>query len=196
MIYYAEVSITGTVVQCIHTEFVIVPPEPSEGCTLHALAAPINWAAPTKSARLMWADGAAVWVDTRVLADEQAAALDKPRADINAVVWDAVGNLTEEYKDAEVDARAYKAGGYVGTAPRSVASFARNNPTGIAQTGQWAADDIIMRAGAFAVAKLAMRENRFARQSEMRAATTLAQLDAAVTAWNGFITQLRAQLGL
>lgn len=143
-----------------------------------------------------WNNGEPEFRETAILTDLIVAALEKPRTDINAVVWDAVGNLTDEYKDAEADARAYKATGYAGAAPPSVDCYAQHNPTGSVQTGQWSADDIIMRADAFAIAKLAMRERRFASQSVMRGATTLAELDAAVAAWNSFIAQLRAQLGL
>lgn len=144
----------------------------------------------------IWKMPERVAVDMRVLADILAPALAKPYADIDAVVRDAVGNRTEEYKDAEADARAYKAAGYIGTIPPSVNCYAQHNLTGSAQTGQWAADDIIARADAFSAAKLSMRESRFASQFAMRAATTNAELDAAVAAWNSFIAQIRAQLGL
>lgn len=147
---------------------------------------------PTPTARLMWVDDTMVWVEHAVLADLQAAAYAKCFDDINAVVWDAVGNLTEEYKDSLVEALAYVAAGYVDDAPPMVACYADKE----GQSGPWAADDIIARAHAFQSAKVAMRVHRMARQKEMSAATTLAELDTAVATWDSFIALLRAQLGL
>lgn len=124
------------------------------------------------------------------------AAIAKCYPDIDAIYADAVGNRTEEYKDAESDARAFKAAGYTGTVTDYVHDFALHNPTGTEQTDQWAADQIIARADAFASAKLSMRSQRFASQAAMRAATTNAELDSAVNAWNSFIATTRQNLGL
>jgi hypothetical protein len=124
------------------------------------------------------------------------AAVAKTYADVDSVVRDAVGLRFEEYKDAEIDARAFAASGYAGDAPESVACHARSNPTGVAQTDQWAADQIIARADAFAAAKLSMRSNRMDRQADMRAATTASELASAGAAWDSFIATTRAQLGL
>ncbi len=55
---------------------------------------------------------------------------------------------------------------------------------------------IIGRADAFQQAELAMRNTRFDSQANMRESTTFEQLAIAVAGWNGFITALRAQLGL
>lgn len=124
------------------------------------------------------------------------AAVAKCYPDIDAIYTDAVGNRTEEYRDAESDARSFKAGGYVGVASDYVHDFALKNPTGAVQTDQWAADQIIARADAFASAKLSMRSQRFASQAAMRAAATDAELDAAVSDWNSFIATTRQNLGL
>lgn len=156
----------------------------------------IDYQPPQASADHVWNTATKRWEHIEPLASLQAKSINKPYADIDAVVRDAVGNRTEEYKAAEADARAYRAAGYAGAVPPSVDCFAQHNPTGIVQTGQWAADDIIMRADAFAVAKLAMRQMRFSSQSAMRSATTSAELDAAVAGWTSFIAQIRAQLGL
>lgn len=117
-------------------------------------------------------------------------------ADVDAVYSDAVGQRGPEYTDAETDARAFVAAGYAGTPSPYVSDFAAHNPTGAVQSNQWAADNIIARADAFKSAKLAMRTTRFVRQAEMRAATSAADLDAAVAKWKGFIVGLRAALGL
>jgi len=124
------------------------------------------------------------------------AAISRTYADVDRVYADAVGNRTEEYKDAEADARAFAAAGYTGTPSDYVHDYALHNPTGSAQTDQWAADQIIARADAFAQAKLAMRSTRFASQAAIRAAATPDDLNAAVATWNGFIASLRTQLGL
>lgn len=151
-------------------------------------------AAPTR--RLKWNAGSPVWVETTTLSDLITTAVAKCYPDIDAVYADAVGNRTEEYKDAESDARAYKATGYTGTVSDYVHDFAVDNPTGQVQTDQWAADQIIARADAFASAKLSMRSQRFASQAAMRAATTADDLNTVVAAWNNFIATTRQNLGL
>lgn len=126
----------------------------------------------------------------------KAQAIARTYTDVDRVYADAVGNRTEEYKDAEADARAFAASGYTSTPSANITSFALRNPTGTAQTNQWAADQIIARADAFASAKLSMREQRFGHQASIREATTQADLDTAVTSWTTYISQLRTQLGL
>jgi hypothetical protein len=126
----------------------------------------------------------------------KSAAIAKCYTDVDSIYVDAVGNRTEEYKDAEVEARAFAAAGYTGTASDYVHGYTLHNPTGEVQTDQWAANQIIQRADAFANAKLAMRNQRFASQSAMRAATTPAELTSAVDVWSNFISNLRTQLGI
>jgi hypothetical protein len=197
--YYADVLDNGDV-RCICRieDPDEGPPEirHCEGVAIY-LGTEFTWDAPTDTCKPTWPEGATaiVWVDT-ALADRIAAAIARTYADIDAVVWDAVGNRTEEYKEAETDARSYKVAGYADPVPPSVACYALHNPTGEERSGQWAADDIIARADAFAGAKLAMRATRFASQSAMRTAATDADLSAAVSAWNDFIASIRSQLGL
>lgn len=148
-----------------------------------------------------------VWVVSEMTAPEIAArdaalrakadaAIAATYLDVDAVYVAAIGQRQSEYTDAETAARAYAAAGYAGTPSAYVTGFAANNPTGIAQTNRWSADQIIARADAFVTAKLAMRNTRFLRQADMRAATTEAALSTAIANWNGFIAALRAQLGL
>jgi hypothetical protein len=132
-------------------------------------------------------------VDMAALKDT---ALARTYADVDKVTFDAVGNRVEEYKDAEAAARAYVAAGYTGDADSDISSYARHNPTGMEQTSQWAADQIIARADAFRAAQKAMRAKRFECQAAMRAATAPEGLAMAVQDWDGFITQTRADLGL
>jgi hypothetical protein len=138
-------------------------------------------------------------IDARSVVDLpalKAAAIAKTYPDVDAVYDAAVGSRTEEYKDAEADARAFAAAGYTGGVSEYVSDYALHNPTLLVQTNQWAADQIIARADAFAAAKLLMRSTRFARQADMRAATTQAGLNAAVAAWGSFISSTRSALGL
>lgn len=144
-----------------------------------------------------WRDGAVEWIEMGVLADYQANAIAKTYADVDAVYEIAIGRRATEYARAEEAARAFLA---ASEAPAVVSDYiaghAANNPTGEVQTSAWAAQQIIERADAFRWAELQMRNLRFARQRDMRAAATHEELAAAVALWEGFITWLRATLGL
>ena len=176
------------------------PPEPEDGVEFKL------WqtekfrlrGGPTSVSIPYWlpADADPTWRDDRVLADELARALAKPYADIDAVVKAAVGERTKEYERREAAARAYVASGYVDPVPDRVAVWAQYNPTMQTQTARWSADNILARADALVAKQDAMGDQRFISQYAMRAATTLAELDAAVAAWGTFIAQIRAQLGL
>lgn len=145
-----------------------------------------RWLVVDKTAEDLAAEAAALQLQT-------AAAIAATYRDVDAVYSDAIGQRGPEYADAETDARAFIAGGEL---TAYVSDFAQDNPTGQAQSNQWAAENIIARADAFRSAKLAMRSARFARQTEMRAATTTAALQLAISSWEGFIAGVRAQLGL
>jgi hypothetical protein len=124
------------------------------------------------------------------------AALARTYADVDAVTRAAVGDRAEEYRDAEVAARAFVASGYEGDVDESVSSYAQYNPTGQGQSNTWAAEQIIARADAFRAAQKTMRSRRFASQSEIRLADTPEALEAAVEAWSEFIAGIRAALGV
>lgn len=124
------------------------------------------------------------------------AALNKTFKDIDGVYESAIGNRVTEYTEAEAVAREYVNAGYTGPVSPYISGYASNNPTNIVQTNKWAADEIIARADAFSNAQLSMRTTRFAKQAEMRAATTKQGLDAVVNSWNQYIATLRGQLGL
>jgi adenylosuccinate lyase len=112
--------------------------------------------------------------------------------DVDAIYAAAIGNRKTEYEEAEQAALAFQAAGYTGTASPYVADYAVTADI----TDQQSADLIIARANGLRAAVLAMRSTRFTAQSAMRAATTPAELDAAVAAWRAFITQVRTSLGL
>ena len=153
--------------------------------------------APTPSSELrIGADGALFWEDTVSLSEHKSAAVNKTYKDVDLVYDDAIGSREKEYTDAEAEARRFAAAGYTGPVNSDVSAYAQYNPTGQQQTNQWAADQIISRADAFAMAKRLMRSTRFACQAQMQASTTAEQLAAAVAIWVDFISTLRSQLGL
>lgn len=151
--------------------------------------------APFAGAVLTWT-GALTWRDDRLLPAAISIAIAKTYADIDAVVREAVGERTKEYERREAAARSFVASGYADPVPERVAVWAQYNPTMQQQGARWAADNIISRADALIARQDAMGDQRFRSQYAMRAATTNAELDAAVVAWNSFIAQTRAQLGL
>lgn len=126
------------------------------------------------------------------LAQLQSSAISKTYSDVDAVYFAAVGNREEEYKDAEVVARAFKAAGHIGTVSLYISHWAAVKGF----TNQQATDAIIAKADSLAAAKLALRNTRFDSQAAMTAATTQAQLDAAVASWNAFIASTKTSLGL
>lgn len=196
MTIYAEIDASKNLTQAYDVGDGDMPVR--DGFIYRVLTTAPSWVHPTPTSVLQWQDAwdAPQWVETAALADRINAAVARCYPDIDAIYADAVGNRTEEYRDAESDARSFKAAGYVGTVSDYVHDFALHNPTGTAQTDQWAADQIIARADAFASAKLSMRSQRFASQAAMRAAATNADLDSAVSAWNSFIATTRQNLGL
>jgi hypothetical protein len=200
--YYG--ALDGNVVKfvVIRDEVDIGPPSPSAGnpfgYTYVLLDGPVDWSAkPSESSELLrQTDGTLLWVEVATLASLQADAIAQTYPDVDAVYEAAIGRRATEYAEAEVDARAFAADAYTVDTTPYVTGFALRNPTGVAQTNEWAARQIIGRADAFKQAQLAMRNTRFDRQADMRAATTYAELQAAVSAWDGFIAALRSQLGI
>jgi len=153
--------------------------------------------APTYRLRWMGFDTEPQWVEVVPLAELQAAAIAKTYPDVDAVYDAAIGRRATEYANAEAAAREYLA---TEVRPTVVSGYitghARSNPTGQQQTNEWAAYRIIERADSFRWAELQMRNVRFDRQADMRAAIAPEELAAAVREWDGFITWLRATLGL
>lgn len=200
--YFLETAFDGEVIQRHRVAWDLegppAPPAPFDGNVLHALPGLLEWPArPFLTSRLMFAEGAVGWVGAVPLADLQAAAIAQTYVDVDAVYEAAIGRRVSEYQNAEAAAREYLV---ADVEPAVVSSYitghARSNPTGQQQTNEWAARQIIERADAFRWAELQMRNVRFERQADMRAATSGTQLATAVDEWNTFITWLRATLGL
>jgi hypothetical protein len=126
------------------------------------------------------------------LAQQIAGAMRKIDADADAIYGAVLGNRGEEYKWAEADAKAYQTADYSGNAPAGVASWAAAS----GMTAQGAADDILATADAWRGAMYQIRSNRLARKKDVKAASNKAGIDAALSAWAGFVTAMRAALGI
>lgn len=182
----------------VRIEVEVGPPPPAPGGgDWRVLPTQPEWSAPP-GARLRWVNfGAMPQWEAPPLADLQAAAIAKTYPDVDAIYDAAVGRRVTEYARAEEAARAYVA---AEAEPAIVSDYitghATNNPTGQQQTNAWAARQIIERADAFRWAELQMRNVRFARQADMRAAATADELAAAVAGWEEFLTWLRSTLDL
>lgn len=137
------------------------------------------------------------WIETASLDDLKAAAIARTYPDVDAVYDAAIGRRATEYARAEEAARAFLA---AEVKPAIVSGYitghAEKNPTGQPQSNEWSAQQIIERADAFRWAELQMRNIRFARQADMRAAATHAELATAVSQWEEFIVWLRTLLSL
>lgn len=126
------------------------------------------------------------------LAAEKLSACLSIDADADAIYGAVQGNRIEEYRTAEAEALTYRAAGYAGTVPPSVAGWASAK----GWTATQAADDILATAAAWRGAQAAIRAARLARKEQVRAATDAAGIAAALAAWGAFRAGVRAQLGL
>lgn len=174
------------------------PPPTLPGYTAHLLNRPLPWGSrPSEAHALKWNGGDPEWVEVVPLDDIKGTAIARTYADVDAVYDAAIGRRASEYERAEDAARAYLA---AEPKPAVVSDYitghAQNNPTGQQQTNDWAAQQIVERADTFRWAELQMRNVRFARQADMRAAVTTDELGAAVGEWGDFLIWLRATLGL
>jgi hypothetical protein len=199
--HYGLIDEAGAVISCrsVPVDDEGPPPDVFEGKDFRLLPAKPEWGAqPSPLHKLRWVDYGIEpeWM-LPALEEAKAAAIARTYPDVDGVYRDAVGNRTTEYANAEAAAREYMA---AEVKPEIVSGYltghARSNPTGEVQSNEWACQQIIERADAFRWAELQMRNVRFDRQADMRAATTDADLVAAVAAWEGFIVWLRATLGL
>lgn len=125
----------------------------------------------------------------RVLAVARAAFIRQIDADTDAIYRAVQGDRAMEYVLAESDAKAYKAAGYTGTVPDSVASWASAK----GQTATWAADDILTTATGWRQAQSSIRAARLTCKEQARAATDLAPV---VAQWAGFLVTVKAALGV
>lgn len=131
------------------------------------------------------------------LARSQALSIARIDAEADAVREAVLGGRATEYQEAYEQARAYAAAGYAGTVPDDVASWlTAKNAFGAAWTPRQAADDILGTGAAWLHAQSLIRGARLYRKEQIRAAIDADGIHAAMVAWDGFMQQLRAQLGV
>ena len=145
-----------------------------------------------------WTGTKTDWVETspETFSDRKQKAINKCFLDVDSITEAAVGKRDQEYLDAQIEARAYKAAGYEGEVHKDVSSYNIFAPPNHPNPNQWAADAILFRADQFKEAKSAMREQRFIRQKAMQESTNDAELALPVAQWDGFINYLKSQLGV
>lgn len=130
--------------------------------------------------------------DAGVIQQAIAAFVRRVDADVDAIYAAAVGNRGPEYDQAAIDAAAYKAAGYVGAVPASVASWAAAK----GWSAQAATDDILVAAARLAQARDTIRAQRLLRKEQARVAVDSAALGVIESTWTGFVGAVRAQLGV
>lgn len=111
-------------------------------------------------------------------------------ADADAIYASALGNRETEYKQAEAEASAFRAAGYLGQVPEYVQAWASVKGA----SAQWAADNILSTATAWRAAQAQIRTNRLACKEAARAATTAEELAPVVAQWDAFVVAITTQL--
>lgn len=126
------------------------------------------------------------------LAPLRAEAVAQIDADVDAIYGAAIGLRQAEYEEAERQAHVYAQGGYVGTVPGMVQSWA----TAKGWTAEQAADDILQQAAIWRGAQDAIRAARLLCKEQARNAATAEALAGVRAAWSAFVAVVRGQLGL
>lgn len=168
-------------------QFVTVPDDVRNGWLFDGtdFAAPPEPPAPTQEEL----DAIAAAEAARVLTVARAALIQQIDADTDAIYRAVQGDRAMEYLQAEADAKSYKAAGYNGTVPDSVASWSGAKK----QNDKWAADDILATATGWRQAQSSIRATRLACKEQARTATDLAPI---VATWSGFLVTVKSALGL
>lgn len=180
-------SPVGCYVDEFAAQFVTIPDGVGNGWTFDGsdYAAPPAPHIPTQEEL----DAIAEAESARVLAAARAALICQIDADTDAIYRAVQGDRAMEYLQAEADAKSYKAAGYNGTVPDSVASWSGAKK----QNDKWAADDILATATGWRQAQSSIRATRLACKEQARTATDLAPVAAQ---WNGFVVTVKSALGL
>lgn len=129
---------------------------------------------------------------TLTLAEQVAQAVRAIDADVDAIYWAAVGNRTQEYLAAEQQAQAFSDAGFSGAVPPSVQSWV--DASGM--TAEAAAADILAQAAAWNAARETIRAQRLLAKAAATAALDVDALTAVMTGWAGFVSTMRAALGV
>lgn len=127
------------------------------------------------------------------LADQIDALMRRIDRDADRITEETIGARGEEYRQAEADALAFKAAGYTGAVPPFVASYVTAK---VDWTAKQAADDILATANTWRVALGQIRASRLLCKELARKAAGDEGLTIVLAQWNGFVTAIRAALGL
>jgi hypothetical protein len=125
-----------------------------------------------------------------IFVPKKAELIKKVDADVDTIYAAAIGNRATEYSEAELQASAFKDAAYSGTVPSYVASWLASNTKGLTTATQ-AADDIIAQANAWRGAAASIRANRLTAKKNI-----IDEVPTAMQQWNGFVTAIRAALGI
>lgn len=136
------------------------------------------------------------WVVAAKTADDlealKSAFIRRVDADVDAIFAAAIGNRGPEYDRAALAATTYRDAGYTGVVLPSVASWAAAK----SWTPRVAADDILAAADRLGQASDAIRAQRLLRKEQARTAPGIAALGLIEQTWAGFVSAVRAQLGV
>lgn len=131
------------------------------------------------------------------LSDVKTAAQRRVDSDAGRITTDTIGGLAEEYATAERHALEFQTAGFLPPVPASVQSWSDAKAIrGIVFTPQQAAEDILATAAAWRGALDTIRQQRLNAKAYIDMASDAAAVDAAYSAWLGFVSAIRAQLGL
>lgn len=168
-------------------EFVTVPDDVRNGW-LHSngvFTAPPLPPVPTQAEL----DAIAATEAARVLTVSRASLIRQIDIDTDAIYRAVQGDRAMEYVLAESDAKAYKAAGYTGTVPDSVASWASAKT----KSATWAADDILATATGWRQAQASIRATRLACKEQARVGNNMTPI---VAQWSGFVAAIKTALGV
>lgn len=116
--------------------------------------------------------------------------------DDNKIYADVIGNKATEYLDAANEARAYKTAGY----PTTVGEDSYNLVASWAKAKRWtlqqAAEDILAQEADWKGAAKLIRDHRLQAKEDVKRATTVEEVESAMTIWNTFVKNIRTQLGV
>jgi hypothetical protein len=113
-------------------------------------------------------------------------------ANVDAIYRAVVGDRSDEYQAAREQALTYQQGGYTGTAPACVASWAQAK----GWSAQQAADDILATATAWETLRDNIRAARLLAKELARTASDASALQTVATDWASTLAQLRVAAGL
>lgn len=122
----------------------------------------------------------------------QSSALTKINSDDNKIYADVIDNKATEYTASEIAAQAYKDVNYLGNVPELVQAWADAK----LWTARQATDDILSQAAAWRQAASLIRRYRLKAKEDVKRATTIEEVEAAMFVWNTFVKNIRAQLGV